>query len=204
MFELIAFLASVGIISLSGVMMPGPVLAASIAKGTEYRHAGAWIALGHLIIEVPLIIVLAIGLSFVFNNIWVRIIIGFAGGGLLLYMGYHMIKMRGELEVVKKTFPSHSMVAGIVTTVINPYFIIWWATLGAKLTLDAVGFGIIGIILFIIVHESCDLGWDWFVSYSVNKSKKLWSKKVHSYVFGICGLMLLILGGSFILAYWLA
>ncbi len=203
MLELIGFLLTVGIISLSGVLMPGPVFAASVAKGAEHRHAGAWIALGHLIIEVPLIIALAIGFSYVFNNIWVKIIIGFAGGGLLLYMGFRMIEMRNDLDVVQKTFPTHSMVAGILTTVSNPYFILWWATVGATLTFEALSFGIIGILLFIVVHESCDLSWDWFVSYSVNKSKKLWTKKVHEYVFGICGLFLLIIGGYFILAYWL-
>lgn len=201
--DLIFFLVTVFIISLTGVLMPGPVLAASIAKGTEHRHAGAWIAFGHLLVEVPLIIALAIGFSYIFDNIWVKLIIGFAGGGLLLYMGYRMIQLRDNLEVVRKTFPSHPMVAGILTTISNPYFILWWATVGAKLTLDAVGFGIIGIALFIAVHESCDLGWDWFVSYSVFKSKKFWKKSVHIYVFGICGLMLLILGGYFILAYWL-
>jgi threonine/homoserine/homoserine lactone efflux protein len=154
-------------------------------------------------VEIPLIIALAIGLSFVFNNIWVKLIIGFAGGGILLYIGYQMIRMRGELDVVKKTFPTHPMVAGILTTISNPYFILWWATVGAKLTLDAVGFGVIGIFLFIIVHELCDLGWDWFVSYSVFKSKKFWTKNVHIYIFGICGLLILILGGYFVLAFWL-
>jgi threonine/homoserine/homoserine lactone efflux protein len=201
--DFLFFLFTVFIISLTGVMMPGPVFAAAIVKGTEHRHAGAWIAVGHLIVEIPLIIALAIGLSFVFNNIWVKLIIGFAGGGILLYIGYQMIRMRGELDVVKKTFPTHPMVAGILTTISNPYFILWWATVGAKLTLDAVGFGVIGIFLFIIVHELCDLGWDWFVSYSVFKSKKFWTKNVHIYIFGICGLLILILGGYFVLAFWL-
>jgi threonine/homoserine/homoserine lactone efflux protein len=201
--ELIAFLLLVGIISLSGVMMPGPVFAAAIAKGTEHRHAGAWIALGHLIIEVPMIIALATGLSFVFENIWVKLLIGFAGGGLLLYIGYQMIRLRDDLEVVKKTFPSHSITAGIVTTVSNPYFILWWATIGVFLIITALGFGWVGILLFIIVHESCDIGWDWSVSYIVNKSKKFWTKNVHKYVFGICGFFLLVLGGYFLLAFML-
>ena len=202
MLEFIGFLFLVGFISLSGVMMPGPVVTAAIVKGTEHRHAGAWIAMGHMIIEIPLIIALAVGLSFIFTNIWFKLIIGMVGGALLVIMGFQMIRMRAETEVVKHTFPSHPMVAGIVTTISNPYFVLWWATVGVALVFSALSYGFMGVIAFIIVHESCDLGWDWFVSYSVFKSKRLWGERAHSIVFGICGALLIIFGVSFIFAFW--
>lgn len=201
--DLISFLLIVGFISLSGVLMPGPVFVAAVAKGAEHRHAGAWIALGHLFVEVPLIIVLAAGFSQVFDNLWVKILIGFAGGGLLTYMGVRMFLIRGEPEVAKRAFPMHPILAGIITTISNPYFILWWATVGVLLIITALVFDWMGIIAFIIVHEACDLSWDWLVSYTVNKSKKLWTKKVHAIVFGVCGLFLIILGIYFILAFWL-
>ncbi len=203
MIELLGFLLTVGIISLTGVLMPGPVFAAAIAKGAEHRHAGAWIALGHLIVEVPLILALAAGFSFVFDNIWVRLVIGLAGGGLLLFMGVRMVLIRSDTEVIKRAFPMHPMIAGILTTISNPYFILWWATVGVLLIITALTFGWFGILIFIIVHESCDLAWDWLVSYSVNKSKKIWTKQVHAIVFGICGLILVFFGIYFILAPWL-
>ena len=105
--------------------------------------------------------------------------IGIAGGGLLLYMGIRMVLMRGDTEVVKQAFPTHPLVAGIITTISNPYFILWWATIGVLLIITALTFGWVGVITFIIVHESCDLGWDWLVSYTVYKSKKLWTNKIH-------------------------
>jgi len=198
------FLAAVGFISLSGVLMPGPVLAAAIVKGAERKHAGAWIALGHLVVELPLITAIAGGLYYVFRNDWVKIGIGVIGGMLLLYMGARMFQMRTDDEIVKKAFPAHPMVAGILTTATNPYFILWWATVGANLILWGLTFGIVGIITMAIVHESCDLGWDYFVSYSVFVSRKLWTKKVRAYVFGVCGLLLVVFGAYFILAFWLA
>ncbi|WP_455393317.1 LysE family transporter [[Eubacterium] cellulosolvens] len=182
--------------------MPGPVFAAAVAKGTEHRHAGAWIALGHLIVEVPIILLLAAGFSFIFTNLWVRIIIGVLGGGLLLVMGVQMFRMRRDREVVKRAFPMHPIIAGIITTVSNPYFILWWATVGLMLILTALAFGWFGILAFILVHESCDLGWDWLVSYSVNKSKTFWTDKVHAIVFGICGLLLIFFGIYFMLVFW--
>lgn len=200
--EILYYLLTVGIISLSGVLMPGPVFAAAVAKGTEHRHAGAWIALGHLIVEVPLIILLAAGFSFVFTNIWVRIVIGLLGGGLLLIMGVQMFRMRLDREVASRAFPMHPIIAGIITTVSNPYFILWWATVGLLLIVTALTFGWMGILAFIIVHESCDLGWDWSVSYWVNRSKKFWTDRVHGIVFGFCGIILIIFGIYFMLAFW--
>ncbi|MCK4756909.1 MAG: LysE family transporter [Thermoplasmata archaeon] len=197
------FILMVGFISLSGVMMPGPVMVAAIAKGSENKHAGLWIALGHLMVEIPLITFIAMGFYYVFTDDWVQGIIGIGGGALLLYMGIQMIWMREDKEVVEKSFPGHPIMAGIVTTISNPYFILWWATIGATLIIGALEFGIIGILAFIIVHEFCDVAWVEFITYSVNKSKDLWTDKSHAMIFGVCGLVLVFFGIYFILAFML-
>ena len=202
MIVLSLFLLSVGIISLSGVLMPGPVFAAAVVKGAENKHAGAWIALGHSMIEVPLIIAVILGLDFIIKEFWVRTIIGITGGSLLLYMGIRMFQMRNHEEIIKKAFPIHPFIAGIITTITNPYVFLWWATIGASLIIIAIGFGIIGIISFILIHESCDLIWDYSVSYMTFKSKKLWTEKTHKYIFGIFGIVLIIFGVYFIFAFW--
>jgi threonine/homoserine/homoserine lactone efflux protein len=177
--------------------MPGPVFAAAVVKGAENKYAGLWIAFGHLIVEIPLILVIAAGFYFIFTHQLVQIGIGLVGGALLLYMGVRMIQIRGEVNVVEKAFPAHPMIVGIMTTASNPYFIFWWATIGAVLIIQSIEFGILGIVLFIIVHESCDLGWDHFVSYSVHESKRFWTKNMYAWVFGICGLLLVIFGVYF-------
>lgn len=197
------FILTVGFISLSGVMMPGPVLVASIAKGSEDRHAGVWITLGHLLIEIPLILIIAAGFYYVLTEDWLKGMIGVAGGALLVYMGVQMVRMREEKEVVEKAIPGHPVLAGIVTTIGNPYFILWWATVGSALIIEALEFAVIGLLAFIIVHELCDLGWNWFITLSVNKSKELWTPKTHAIIFGTCGVLLVAFGFYFILAYWL-
>lgn len=197
------FLLSVGFVSLTGVLMPGPVFAAAVVKGVENKNAGAWIAFGHLLVEVPLILAIAAGLHYVFTYDIVKAVIGLAGGSILLYMGVRMFQMRSKEEVIKQAFPMHPMLAGIITTITNPYFILWWATIGASFIFIALDFGVMGIIAFLIVHESCDLGWDYLVSYSVFKSKKVWTEKVRVYVFGGCGILLIFFGIYFILAFLL-
>jgi threonine/homoserine/homoserine lactone efflux protein len=57
------FLLSVIGISLSGVMAPGPLTAATITKGYNDKYAGVFIALGHGIIELPLMVVIYFGFA---------------------------------------------------------------------------------------------------------------------------------------------
>ena len=49
------FLLSAAGISLSGVMLPGPLTAATIAKGYNDKNAGVMIGIGHGIVEIPII-----------------------------------------------------------------------------------------------------------------------------------------------------
>ncbi|MEW5936788.1 MAG: LysE family transporter [Candidatus Thermoplasmatota archaeon] len=199
--ELVFFLGMVGFISLSGVLMPGPVFAAAVVKGVEDRYAGAWIAMGHLLVEVPLIFAIGAGFHYIFTHPAVRIVVGLAGGALLLYMGARMIAMRRDVRVVERGFPGHPLVAGIATTLTNPYFFLWWATAGAWLIFLALGYGVTGLAAFIVVHESCDLAWNSTVSYTAHMSRRFWTPRV-AWVFGACGALLLVLGAYFIVSVW--
>jgi threonine/homoserine/homoserine lactone efflux protein len=201
--DIFIFLLTVGFISLSGVLMPGPVFAASVIKGVERKHAGAWIALGHLSVEVPLILCIIAGLFYVFTNQWVKAGIGLVGGVLLIVLGLRMIQRRWDKEVIRTAFPYHPYIAGVITTMSNPYFILWWATVGASLILWGLTFGLIGIVGFIIVHECCDLSWDYLVAYTSFKSRNLWTEKRKAYIFGFCGLFLVVFGVYFLFAFWI-
>jgi threonine/homoserine/homoserine lactone efflux protein len=86
LIELILFLAKVVGISLSGVMAPGPVTAAAIAMGARNRFAGALMAIGHGIVEFPLMILIILGMDTILRSTTTKIVIGFAGGAFLLFM----------------------------------------------------------------------------------------------------------------------
>jgi len=191
MGSLIAITATV---SLSGVLMPGPVLAATIAKGYKDKHAGLWIGIGHGIIEVPLIVLIGYGLGVFFSYDPVTIAIGIAGGLMLLYLGVNMIRMRHDTEQSEEYLPYPSALVGVIMTIANPYWFLWWATIGAALILFAMELGLVGLAVFAAVHVSCDIGWDYFVSYSVNRSTSFWKGRTHEYVFIICGAIMIVFG----------
>ncbi|MGQ9538397.1 MAG: LysE family transporter, partial [Candidatus Bathycorpusculaceae bacterium] len=154
------FLASVALVSLSGVMMPGPVFAVTVAKGYESKKAGTLIAIGHGAIEFPLIFLMYLGLSGLFCAILVQRTISLLGGLILICMGFQMFKTRKKESEEPQHSGHTSFVAGLVATGANPYFFLWWATVGATLILNASIFGFAGLIAFAVVHWLCDLVWD--------------------------------------------
>lgn len=200
MLELLGFYGLTAFISLSGVMMPGPVFAGTVAKGYKDKNAGMQIALGHGIVEFPLVGFIGLGLGSFFENQGVMIAIGLVGGAVLLYIGYNMIRMRKGVNKTEKYLPYHPLIVGIITTISNPYFFLWWATVGLALIVIALGFGLLAFIVFAVLHWSCDFLWDYFVSFTIFKSKKFWSEKGHNVVFGICGIIMIIFGVWFIIS----
>ncbi|UCE80977.1 MAG: LysE family transporter [Methanobacteriota archaeon] len=186
------------LISFSGVMTPGPVFAATVAKGYEDEKAGIKIALGHGLIEFPLMAVIILSMGFIFTNEIVKSGIGLVGGGLLIFLGASMVRSRKMSSATKgQLFPYKSLTVGAITTSANPYFFLWWATVGALLITAALEYGAIIVFVFAVVHWSCDLAWYAFTSFAVFRTKHLWTPLVHEVVFGACGVLMIAFGVYF-------
>ena len=201
------FLLSAAGISLTGVMLPGPMTAATIAKGYSDKHAGAWIAAGHAVIEIPIIAVIYAVIYFGFEHSidlpQVKMGIYLAGGLMLLYLGFRMFRATGDATDKVAGLPASSLVTGIVITGTNPTFYIWWATVGIALISSAAMFGLVGVILFTIVHLPCDFAWSEFLSLSTFKSRRWWTQKVRRIVFSVCASVLAGFGFWFCLSAFL-
>ncbi|MDI6848059.1 MAG: LysE family transporter [Candidatus Bathyarchaeia archaeon] len=194
------FLLSVILVSLSGVMSPGPLFAVTIAKSSKEKNAGILISIGHGVVEFPLMFLIYLGFAWVFVSALTQKVIGLVEGALMVYLGLKMLKTRKEAEKESSYFKYGSIASGILATAGNPYFLLWWATIGAFLVMNAALFGPVGFIIFAITHWSCDLTWNIFVSLTVFKSRRFWTKKVHEIVFGFCFLVLTGFGVWFIIS----
>jgi len=197
---MLPLLLSVVAISLSGVMMPGIMLAMTIAKSYRSPWAGTLIALGHAVIEVPLILLIYFGFAQFFENIIVQLVLSIVGGAMIIWLGISMFRARVEITQKGKDLPYNAFTAGILTSALNPFFWVWWATIGSMLVMKFLDFGVTGLILLIIVHWLCDLVWLTFVSVLVYRTHSLWGRKFHEGLFIGCGLLLIGFGGWYMIS----
>jgi threonine/homoserine/homoserine lactone efflux protein len=197
---MLSFIVSAVAISLSGVMAPGPVTAATLAAGARRRHAGAWIGIGHIAIELPLIVLLAAGVGALVESQAVRAGIGLTGGVFLLIMWVQLLLSAGKAEgEAGAPVQRHPFWTGVILTGANPYFWIWGATVGLTLTTQALQFGLLALAWFALIHWMCDLGWLEILSLAGFKGSELFGQRSQQVVSIVCAVLLLGFGLKYVI-----
>lgn len=197
--DLLFFLARVLGISCSGAMQPGPVTATAIKMGAHNRWAGTLLAIGHGIIEIPLMVVIILGVGPFFEQSKVQIAISFAGGVFLLLMAIQgLLSLKSNIETKPKALTGSPVLAGIILSSGNPYFLFWWATVGLALATKATKWGIWAFALFAITHWSVDLIWLQILSWASFKGSALFGEWGQRIVLMICSVALFCFGVFFI------
>lgn len=198
MEKLAAIFISSFIIAMSGAMMPGPVLTVTISESTKRGFlAGPMIVLGHGILEISLLLLLVLGFANFINNPKVLGIAGMAGGIVLFWMSFDMLKGIKQLRLdfsSGKNAWGGPVIAGILTSLANPYWIIWWATIGLGYVIISMKFGFIGLAVFFTGHILADLLWYSTVSLFVSRGKKYINDKIYRGVIGSCAVILIFFG----------
>jgi threonine/homoserine/homoserine lactone efflux protein len=195
----LSFMLQVLLVSLTGVMAPGPITALTVAKGNESPHAGAAVAAGHGIVEVPLMFAIFYGFGRLLELRYVKASIALAGGIFLAIMAAGMIRSIRRAEVGPDRYTRSALVTGILLSIGNPYFLIWWATVGGALIMSSVSFGTTGIISFAALHLICDLVWLYFLSALSYKGGQFFGRVFQKVVFAGCGAFLMFLSVKFII-----
>lgn len=198
-------LFSIGfIMGLTGAMAPGPLLTVTIGESAKRGGiVGPLVVLGHGILELALLALIVFGVANFLNNPIVFSVIAFLGGFVLVYMGYGIIRSLknyrlSELNVATKQ-GINPVITGIIVSLSNPYWFIWWITIGMGYVLFARDLGIAGVIAFFIGHILSDLVWYSFVSYSIQFGGKYFNLKVIKGILFVCSSFLIIFGIFFII-----
>ncbi|MFC1920780.1 LysE family transporter [Chloroflexota bacterium] len=197
---MLTILASVFVISLSGVLQPGIMLAMVIAKSYKSPWAGAWIALGHAVIEIPIILLIYLGFARFFQNTAVQLMLSTVGGGMIFWMGIAMFRIRKAIVLKGKDLPYNAFIAGILTSALNPFFWVWWATIGSMLVMKITDYGTGGLIALTLVHWLCDLVWLFLLSVLVYRTRALWGQRLQEWMFIGCSLLLVGFGVWYIIS----
>ena len=196
---MLAALGTVVVTSLSGVMMPGPMFTVTLAKSLKSPWAGVQVSLGHAVIEVPLIMLVYFGLAQLLQHAMVQLALSIVGGGMIVWMGVGLFRSRRELAREGKDTSYNAFTAGILMSGLNPFFLVWWVTVGSLLLMNFLAaVGTWGLPFFIVVHWLCDLVWLSVVSFSIFKTHRFWGQGVQEWIFVLLSLALLYFGGQLI------
>lgn len=207
MSELLAISLTWWLISLSGVMMPGPVSAMAVSEGARRGFsAGPLITAGHASAEFVMLGALVVGFNKALQQPTVVGAIGLLGGFVLAWMGWGIARAAWENKVeppqvrAMARMPGLALVrAGVLTTVGNPYWLLWWATVGASYFVLFSRFGVVALlVLFFIGHIMLDLSWNSFLAFVVGSGRGRFPAEVYRGVLGVCGLFVMAMSVYFV------
>lgn len=198
--EIILIFAGAFIVALSGALMPGPLLTITIAQSMKKGFiAGPLIILGHMILELVLLVGLILGLKKFLLLDTVMKVTFILGGVILIAMGLDLFVHGRKAEIKKDQSTQfavrfHPVINGIIVSLSNPYWIVWWVTIGLGYLIKAMKYKFLGIAVFFTGHILADLIWYSFVSFSFSKGKKFISDKAYHIIILICGIFLVFFG----------
>jgi threonine/homoserine/homoserine lactone efflux protein len=202
--NLIEFIVTVILITASGALAPGPLFIATVSQGTKTGAKGGLIfSISHTVVEFTLIMLLALGLLTIASENIVKNLIGIIGGIALIIFGllqiYSSIKQKSNEKKQYSTSYPHLFFMGIILTGLNPYFIVWWLTAGAKLIILSLEFAALaGVIFMFICHVWMDYVWLTSIAYFSKKGTNTLAFKWYRAIIVIFGLILIYYGSSFI------
>ena len=220
------FVTSFGV-GFTGALMPGPLTTLAVRETMRRGFwAGPLLAAGHSLLELPLVIGLALGLSRFLDSDPVKAGIGIVGGIFLLWMGVHILGTlpkeapalalpqandpdaaydgsRGwmrSMTAPNQSWPSAALVLGtaaVLVSLSNPGFAAWWATAGTLLVRQGLDHGAAGVASIYTGHILSDIVWLSLLGLVLASGRRLMSGFVYRAVLGVCAFFLLALGAYF-------
>ncbi len=202
------------VVGFSGALVPGPMLTLTIASVAQKGFwSSFYISLGHSVLELLLVLSFFMGILRYLDNQVLMQVIGIAGGVVLLYLGgnliYSVLKKKISIDLSRqkakmgtgKYYSANFMLKGAVVSLINPYWYIWWVTIGAAFMVKSIKLNTAGISSFFLGHISADFIWFMFIGLLINSGKRFFNQKVYRTVLFLCALFLLYLGIKFIIDF---
>ena len=205
--DLLNFVATVVVVTASGALAPGPLFFGLLTHGSkEGARAGLSAAIGHTIIELPLVFALALGLLAAASQPMIKSVIGLVGGLGLIGFGvlqiYQTIKHKPDSAEAPRArnLPASSLVLGLALTGLNPYFILWWLTIGSVLIVQALAFAaIFGVLIMYLSHVWMDYAFLTTIAHLGKKGKAIVGSRYYRFALVAFGIILAYYGATFVL-----
>ncbi len=199
------------VIGLSGAMFPGSLLVVVV---TETVRKGFWAGpatvAGHAVMEAIMVFLLSLGLGQILSNHAALGVIGLLGGLMLFWFGWSTVRLarsatldldqaaKGQSRAGTRGLTS-TAVAGMAASISNPYWILWWATVGAAYVASGMtSHGPLGAATFLTGHLAADMSWYVLISLALSTGARFFNDKIYRGVLYVCGAFLFIFGAYFL------
>jgi len=211
MNELVEIFFGAMVVGFSGALTPGPMLTLVISSTAQ---KGFWtsffIVAGHAILELAVVAAFFLGLIRYLQNPLIAKIIGIVGGIFLIYLGIdimvavirkkYLIDFRSVIK--ERTMNVRStgitVLKGILVSLMNPYWYIWWISIGAAFIIKSVKFNVGGVAAFFTGHISADFIWYLFIGFLISTGRRFFNQKIYNIILITCSIFLFYLGIRFI------
>ncbi|MEM2921179.1 MAG: LysE family transporter [Candidatus Bathyarchaeia archaeon] len=203
--EILQLLVTSFTVALSGAAAPGPLMFTTIKESyVSGVKAGLLLSLGHALVEVPAVVILGLGMVNLQGGMTLPILY-LCGGSLLIVLGLLTLKDAIILKVaiqsskVNESSKLRQLFLGAASSISNPYWSIWWATVGAAYVLSSLELSVLGIVLFYFSHIFADFAVFTTISFAVSKGKDMLGTKSYRLVLAVSGFALLLISAVFLL-----
>ncbi len=198
-YEIASTLVLGFLIGLTGALAPGPTLVATInASLAGNWTAGLKVSLGHIIIETAIFFLIILGLAAYASPYTAAIAV--IGGIALIIFGILTIwgSRHASLTGAPGKAAGNPYMAGLFTSAANPFFWIWWLSVGSALLISSLEGGLILAGVFMIGHWAADTSWYTFISTGISKGRTIISDTTYHRIMAACGVFLVIFGLSYL------
>ena len=228
MSDLILLFIEWFLIGFTGAIVPGSVLVMIInVTGNQGWQSAELAIVGHAVLEMVFVVLLVLGLSPFLLLPEVQFWLPLLGGTVLVVLGSRAIieTLRSHKPSVldepsslttknivipedqkkpqKRSLP---LALGIATSIANPYFVIWWATIGATFItrflpyFPPVPFVILPTALLISVsHSSTDFIWYTVVIIGLVKGRQFLGARYYTFLVFVSGVIMAYLGATYLI-----
>lgn len=201
--SIIFIAASSFVIALSGALVPGPLFSITVSESAQKGfRAGPMIILGHGLLEIAIGFLLVFEITPFLSGEKAKMYIGLIGGFVLIVMGGMLIRDARTAQLNYSSRKNKSsfnpVLAGVVGSLSNPYWTVWWITIGLGYLVSSLRVGMWGVVAFFAGHIAADLAWYSLVSFAVARGRRIMGEKGYRYLLSACGIFLVVFGGWFI------
>jgi len=204
--EVLDFIVTVILVTASGALAPGPLFFATLSQGAKSgARSGFAFSVAHSMVEFSLVMLLALGLLTIASEQSVKLVIGVVGGVVLV--GFGVIQVLRSLsprfgKPQDREVPSRNLIImGLAFTGLNPFFIVWWLTVGAQLIIISLEFlSLAGVILMYICHVWMDYAWLTGVAYLAKMGTSVAGFRLYRIVLAFFGVVLIYFGLNFLVS----